>query len=193
MDLPVVIFIGYSGCGKGTQSALLMDHSTLYLQTGKLFRDLSEQNSLTGNLVKQYLSTGRRLPDFLAVWNWGRVLVEQIANYQRILLDGAPRSLTEAQALDSAFDFYQLQPRTIFFLKVSREWATDRLRERGRDDDLNLADIARRLDWFEESVAPALDFFRDHPAYRFVELDGERPIEVIHEEILQFLNDHHQN
>ncbi len=188
-----VVLVGRSGCGKGTQSAELLKYlgerspevPVIYIQTGKLLRELiSTGRGETVDRARRLMETGGRFPDFLAVWNWSQPLVANFTGHEHIVIDGAPRSLLEAQMLGTAFAFYGRQPATIFHLAVSHDWAVERLRGRGRADDLSAADIEARLTWFESEVQPAIDFFRSRPEYRFVEVNGEQPIEAVHQEII---------
>ena len=188
----VTIFIGRSGCGKGTQADLLLKHfarrepatPNLYLVTGDRFRELVGGSGLTSRLVGEWLSRCERLPDFLAVWNWADWFQTKYQAGARVVIDGAPRSPREAELLLGALDFYQLPPPTVIHLAVSHDWAKARLLGRGRADDREEADVERRLAWFETEVAPALAFLKNRPEVRVLEVNGERPVEVIHQEIV---------
>ena len=48
-------------------------------------------------------------------------------------------------------------------------------------------EIKKRLEWYETDVVPAINFYRDNPKYHFLEVDGERAVEEINEEILSRL------
>src|SRR6185436_8764223 len=109
-----ILFIGRSGCGKGTQAKLLLEYlqknepaPEIYLETGKLLRTLADGSSLTSRRTKEMLAGGERMPDFLAIWNWGGVFVNQFTGAEHIIIDGACRSRLEAEALVTAFEFYQ--------------------------------------------------------------------------------------
>ena len=185
------IFTGRSGCGKGTQSKLLMDYvkkidsrPVLYIQTGNHFRNLINSNSRTSNLAREVSERGERHPDFLAVWIWSSLFVEKFTGKEHIIVDGAPRSALEAEMLHTAFNFYNIKP-TIIYLNVTREWSAKRMRNRGRSDDADLGKINSRLDWFEKDVIHAVDFFKKNKEYyNFIEIKGERPIKVVHQEVI---------
>jgi adenylate kinase family enzyme len=49
---------------------------------------------------------------------------------------------------------------------------------------INPEEIERRLNWFETDVIPAVEYFRQHSKYNFVEVNGDQPVEVIHKELL---------
>ena len=82
MELQTFIFIGRSGCGKGTQVGLLQeyikkqDHNRqiLYIETGERFRQFIKEHSLSSRLAAEIYKTGNRQPDFIAVWMWSPFL-----------------------------------------------------------------------------------------------------------------------
>jgi adenylate kinase len=185
------VFIGRSGCGKGTQAKLLIEelgqkdaeHPVYYLETGKRFRDFIAQEGYTNDLARVTMNAGRRQPDFLAIWMWSHHFVEDLKGTEHLVIDGTPRSLQEAQVLDNAFTFYNRAPVTIIHLNVSRGWSEKHLLARGRTDD-SKDDIKARLDWYEKDVEPAVEFFRKHDRFHFIEVNGEQPIEVVQQEII---------
>ncbi len=194
MQPHIFIFMGRSGCGKGTQADLLMkllrekDPNTpvLYLETGAKFREFIKGGSYSSKRSAEVYATGARQPDFLAIHFWADFLIDSFEGHEHIVADGTPRSLPEAQLLIQAFNFYNRIPH-IIYLDVSRDWAVDRLTARGRIDDVKPEEIAKRLDWFDTDVAPAVDFFRTHPQAKFYELSGERTVEEIHVDLMEKL------
>lgn len=188
------IFTGRSGCGKGTQANLLIKFlesknpgiPNLHIESGKLFREIAVAPGYTNGLIKNGLESGARLPDFLAVWNWSRVLVEKFTGQENIIFDGAPRSLLEAQAIGTLINFYPDLSATVIYLNIGRETALKRMNGRGRHDDSH-EDMERRLDWFEADVQPAVDFLRSDARFKFLDIDGEPPPEAIHQAIVSQL------
>lgn len=187
------IFIGRSGCGKGTQADLLQKylkqtdpgHEIFYLETGNRFREFIKGDSLSSKLSLEISRSGDRQPDFLAVWMWSHLFVEGLKGDESIIIDGTPRSINEARVLDSAIRFYKRNPATVVYLNVSRAWAEKRLAERGRTDDRSMAEVKKRLDWFETDVMPAVEHLQKHTEYRFLDINGEQPMEEVHQEILR--------
>lgn len=186
------VFVGRSGCGKGTQANLLLEvlkakdptRPQLYIETGKNFRSFVETPGFTSSLTKEVISSGGRLPDFMAVWNWSRILVDQYTGQENLVFDGIARSKPEAEMLVTAAPFYNWVEPTIIHVAVSNEWSRARLLARGRGDD-NKADIERRLAWFDAEVVPGLEYLKTNPTFKFVEVFGERPIAEIHQDILK--------
>ena len=193
MSPQTFIFIGRSGCGKGTQADLLQKYiktqdpgrEIFYLETGSRFRDFIKGDSLSSKLSLDISHRGDRQPDFLAVWMWAHLFVENLKGNEHVIIDGMPRSINEANVLDSAIRFYNRVPAYVVYLNVSRSWAEDRLQSRGRADDQHKDGIKRRLDWFETDVVPAVEHLRQHSEYRFFDINGEQPIEEIHKEIIK--------
>jgi len=193
MDLKTFIFIGRSGCGKGTQAKLLIEYlnnnktadEIFYLQTGQYFRDFVTKDGLPNKMANEIMEAGGRQPDFLAVWIWANAFLENVKNKEHLIIDGTPRSLNEARVLDTAIKFYKREKPTIIYMDVSREWSEERLLARGRADDLEIEDIRKRLDWFEDDVIPAVDFYRDNSEYNFLNIKGEQTIEEVHGEIMK--------
>jgi adenylate kinase len=191
MQPQIFVFMGRSGCGKGTQADLLMkalkekDPSTpiLYLETGKKFREFITGPSFSSKRSAEVYATGERQPDFLAIHFWADFLIDSFEGHEHIVADGTPRSLPEAHLLAQAFNFYHRIPN-IIYIDVSRDWAVDRLTSRGRMDDLKPEEIAKRLDWFDTDVMPAVDFFRAHPKVNFCEVKGGRTIEEVHQDLM---------
>lgn len=196
MDLQTIIFIGRSGAGKGTQSnhlnTLLKEQqasvSVLYIETGAYFRKHAQESGYTWDRARESGEMGKRQPEFLAIWMWAQALIDSVKGNEHIVVDGMPRSLDEAKILDTAFSFYGRENPTVVFLNVSRQWAEDRLRGRGRPDDVNSDVVARRLAWFDEDVAPAVEYYRNNPTYHFLNINGEQAPEKVFDDVLKGLN-----
>lgn len=191
--LQTIIFIGRSGCGKGTQADLLRerikkhdseDRQILYVETGDHFRRFIGGESYSSKLSKEIYNRDERQPDFLACWMWTKVLLEELHENMHLVFDGAPRALDEAEILTSALRFYGREKPTVIYLNVSRQWSEERLLSRGRLDDVNLAKIDKRLDWFDKDVMPAVEYFKKNAYYRFFEINGEQTIQQVHAEII---------
>ncbi len=188
------IIFGPSGSGKGTQAHLLIDllkkidseRKVMYIETGQRFREFADSGSYTATLVKGVMSTGALLPEFLPIWMWTEILVHDFAGNENIIFEGVSRREHEAPILDSAMRFYKRENPYVISINVSKEWATQRLNARGRYDDTP-ADIIERLNWYDKNVIPAIEFFKNDPYYKILEINGEQSIEDVHKEIVQKL------
>ena len=184
------IFIGRSGCGKGTQIDLLSeklkkdspDIGINYISTGKDLRKFWEGDTYTHKLSKEIVEKGELQPEFLVTYLWGKDLVEYMNGNEHLVLDGTPRRLNEAEVLDSAIRFYKRENPIVIYLNVSREWSIDKLLKRGRHDD-GIEQIEKRLDWFDAEVISAIDYLKNNSIYTVLDINGEQNIEEVFNEI----------
>lgn len=191
--LYTVIFIGRSGCGKGTQADLLMNRineldshkrQILYVETGDRFRSFIRDEGYSSKLSKIIYEKDTRQPDFLACYMWGEMLISELEKDMHIVFDGAPRSLPEAAIISTAMEFYKREQPTVIYINVSRQWSEDRLLGRGRMDDTSLTKINKRLDWFDKDTLPVIEYFKTNKLYKFIEVNGEQPIEKVCSDII---------
>ena len=194
MNPQTVIFIGRSGCGKGTQAGLFKDwlhkedihkNQILYVETGDRFRKFINGENFSAKLSKEFYEEDKRQPDFLACLMWGNMLVEELEENMHVVFDGAPRSLPEAHLVTTAFEFYKRNRPTIIHIDVSREWSEKRLLARGRSDAKTISKIIKRLNWFDADVIPALEYFKKTPMYKYIQVNGEQSIEKVHADIME--------
>lgn len=199
--LHTIIFIGRSGSGKGTQAALLRDRihirdahkrQIIYIETGDRFRNFIRENSYSSSIAKKIYEAGGRQPDFLACYMWASMLIDELHPDTHLMFDGAPRSRAEAELVTTALDFYERKDPVVVYINVGRKWSEDRLLSRGRSDDKSLAKINERLNWFDTSVLPAIEYFRSNPRYQFIEINGEQAIEKVHKDIVTALEYRHE-
>ncbi len=194
MSPQTFIFIGRSGCGKGTQAELLQKYvkekdsngEIFYLETGQNFREFIKGDSFSSRLASKIYKNGDRQPDFLAIWMWAHILVNQFKGNEHAFFDGITRSLPEAETFTTAMEFYNRKVNVVY-INVSRQWSEDRLRSRGRVDDVDGAEVNKRLDWFDKDSMPAVEYFKTHDLYNVLEINGEQTIEKVHTDILEQL------
>ena len=189
------IFIGRSGCGKGTQAKLLIDklkednpeRPVLYIESGDRFRTFVSGTSHSSRLAKEIMDKAERQPDFLAIWNWSHLLVENLMGDEHLIFDGTPRSKLEAEALHTALRFYGRGRVNVVYVDISIEETKKRMIARGRLDDKRPGDIEKRLAWFDSDVLPAIDYYKASDDYRLIHLNGEQTIEVVQSDLQQQL------
>ncbi|MFA6554692.1 MAG: nucleoside monophosphate kinase [Candidatus Paceibacterota bacterium] len=194
MKLQSFIFIGRSGCGKGTQIKLLMDalkkkdpeHDILYIYTGQEFRKFIKGESATQKVSKVLYETGGLMPEFLTVHMWATPLIENYKGNQHLIFDGTPRKFHEAGVLNSIFNFYGLEKPWVVHLEISPEEAMKRLSLRQRLDDKE-EDVTKRLAWYKTDVEPTIEYYKGNPNYNFLQIDGQRTPEAIHEDIVKIV------
>ena len=188
----VFIFLGRSGCGKGTQADLLVQHfckvgdklcKTLHIESGALIREFSQGDSQTQKKTNFVMAEGLLIPEAVAVSLWMGYLNDNFTGVENLVFDGTPRKLHEAQLLDDILKFYEFEKPTVISVNVSRAWSEKRLMGRARKDD-NPDSIKKRLEWYETDVVPTMDYYRGSPHYNFVDINGEQPIDDVQNEIL---------
>jgi len=194
MDFFTIIFMGRSGCGKGTQVNKLIEHissvdkhNVLHLEVGGRFRAFIKEDTYASRLANEISESGGLQPEFLSIWAWSGELVQNLNPENHLIIDGAPRRLSEAKILESVFKFYNRGKIQIVYLNVSKDWAIERMKARGRKDDVEMDDVMTRMNWFDTDVVAALDYYRAHKSHLFHDINGEQSIEDVHKEILNSL------
>ncbi len=193
MQPQTFVFIGRSGCGKGTQVELLKkvlaekdpSGEMLHLETGLKFREFIEGDGYSNKLSHEIAISGNRQPDFLAIRFWSDFLVDSFKGNEHVICDGICRSLLEAQSFTTAMKFYNRKP-IVVYINVSRAWSKERLFARARADDDNKG-IDKRLDWFDKDTSHAIKYFNMNNQYTLLDINGEQTIEEVHKEVMEKL------
>ena len=122
-----IVLLGPPGAGKGTQAQLLVkDMDLAYISTGDLFRKHLGQGTPLGLKAKEYMEHGELVPDEITT----EMVLEQIATFdegKNCLLDGYPRNLAQAQALDEALSKDGKQVDKVLSIAVPEEELVRRL------------------------------------------------------------------
>jgi len=193
MSLHTVIFIGRSGSGKGTQAHILKDRihkhdlekrHILYVESGERFRKFIRGETWSATLSREIYEADLLQPAFLGSFMWSGQLIEELEGNMHLVMDGVARKKVEAEMLTTALEFYKREKPTVIHINVSRPWSEEKLLARGRSDDRSLSKITKRLDWFDKDVLPVIEYFKNNPFYRFIEIDGEQTIEEVQAEIV---------
>ena len=187
----VCIFIGRSGCGKGTQVELFMKNlekinglKTLHIETGSLLRKLATETSYTALMTKDIIGNGGLMPESIVINLWVNYLINNYTGKENLIFDGAPRKLPEAILLDGTLQFYGIKKYKVIHINTSKKWATERLLARGRSDDTKEG-IAKRMHWYDTEVMKSINFFKKNKNCEFVDVNGEQTIEKVHEELMR--------
>ncbi|OGS12884.1 MAG: adenylate kinase [Elusimicrobia bacterium RIFOXYA2_FULL_58_8] len=123
-----VILLGYPGSGKGTQAKVLAQKFGLFhVSTGDIFREELAKKTPLGQEVAGYLSAGRLVPDKLVL----EVLKTRLATETRgLLFDGFPRTVEQAEGLDSWLDSRSMAVDAVIFINVPEAEVAKRLGDR---------------------------------------------------------------
>ncbi|MGD9721865.1 MAG: adenylate kinase [Pirellulales bacterium] len=171
-----IVFLGPPGVGKGTQASRLAKHLGIaHLSTGEMLRQAAAEQSPVGVQSQKYLLAGKLVPDEVMV-----DLVEERLKKpdcaDGYLLDGFPRTLVQAQALDVMLARQGPPLSGVLDLQLDNEILMQRLMARGRADDR--PDVIReRLAQYARQTAPLSDYYRGRGVLHAVD-GGGTPDEV---------------
>ena len=183
-----LLVLGPQGSGKGTQASRLSEAYVIpHISTGEMFRAAITARTELGRRVEPILASGELVPDDLTV----QLIRERVAEpdaERGFVLDGFPRNLAQAEALDAMLAGIGRGLDAVLFLAISDDVAVERLRgrarEEGREDDAPDA-IARRLELYHEQTEPVAERYR--ASGKLVSIHAERTIEQVTAEIAEAL------
>jgi adenylate kinase len=175
-----VVVLGLPGAGKGTQAQLMSARAGLpHIATGDMIRTMKEEDSPLGRELRAVYDRGDLVSDELMV-DLIRARLAQPDTDEGFILDGFPRTLAQAEALDAALEELGRGLSVVLRFVLPDEVAVERLHGRaqseGRTDDT--ADvILHRLEVFHRETAPVVGYYRDRGL--LVDVDADRPVEEI--------------
>jgi len=170
-----LVLLGPPGSGKGTQAALLSEkYGIPAISTGDVLRAQVEAGTPLGKRVKAYIDRGELVPDSLVVdLIQHRLLAD---TQQGFILDGFPRTLPQAQALDTMLAALDRPLDAVLYLQVDPQAVRERLGQRHRGDDRQSV-IDHRLDVFLDQTAPLISYYEREGKLKLI--DGSQPPEVV--------------
>ena len=153
-----IVFIGPPGAGKGTQAErLVKTFDMAHLSTGDMLRAARDARTEVGKKAEQYMSAGQLVPDDIIV----SIIVERLEApdcSKGYLLDGFPRTIAQAEALDLRLTVKNTPLHAVLELQVPEEELFDRLAGRGRADDKPDV-IKQRLLAYRQQTEPLLQYY----------------------------------
>ena len=202
-----IIIFGPQGSGKGTQAKMLADRYGIpHISTGDIFREVAKRKDALGLEVKKVMDQGALCSDALT----NEVMkhrLEDVDCAEGFILDGYPRTLAQAEALD---EFSMID--SVIVLEISDEAAVSRLSNRRQcpkcrritdvSEGVNCAKcgaklvqraddtpelIKKRLDDYHEITQPLLEYYKPRDIVYFI--DGEQKPEKVFRNILEVLGD----
>jgi adenylate kinase len=185
-----LILLGPPGAGKGTQAQRLMEkHGIVQLSTGDMLRAAVKAGTPVGLKAKDVMARGELVSDEIVVG----IIQDRIAEPDCVngfILDGFPRTVAQAEALDAMLARQGLKLDAVIELKVDEAILVDRIEKRVaemtargepvRADD-NAESLKKRLDAYRAQTAPVSDYYASKKALRTV--DGMAPIDAVTESI----------
>jgi adenylate kinase len=157
-----LMILGAPGSGKGTQGKLLADHLGIpQVSTGALLRSAVQRGTPLGSEAKGYMDRGLLVPDSVVLGLIREILDSREAT-QGVLMDGFPRTVPQAQAVDRILAERAARVDRVLLLEVEEQELVTRLLGRaakeGRSDD-NLESIKRRLTVYHDQTAPLVAYY----------------------------------
>jgi adenylate kinase len=179
-----VLLLGSQGAGKGTQAQRISEaYGVPHVATGDILRAAMAAGTELGLKVKPIYDSGHLVPDDLMIGIIRERLAEDDTE-QGFILDGFPRNLAQAQALDTMLGNIGRVLDAILFFAVSDEIGMERALSRaaleGRADDTREV-IARRLEIYHRETEPIVEHYRT--TGKLVPLHADRSIEQVWSEI----------
>jgi len=210
-----ILIVGPPASGKGTQAEKLIEKFNLtHVEMGGLLRSISEEETLLGQKVKEYLEEGKLVTDDIVVEVVNNYL-QSIGRLDGILFDGFPRIVSQAEYFEKFMQEKGIKLEAVVYLTLPPEEILKRLLNRrtcekcgkvfnlvtkppkteGTCDFCSGKLIVRsdetpekskvRIEWFEKEVLPMIEFYKQKGMVE--EIDGDRPIEVIFADIVERL------
>ncbi len=179
-----LLFLGPPGAGKGTQAQrLAASHGLLHLSTGDLLRAEVQAGSDLGQQVEAVMANGELVSDDLVL----AIVRSRLEQHQQgWLLDGFPRNLVQAEALDRLLADLDQRIERVVLMELDDGLLIERLLARGRADD-NEQVIRHRLEVYRQQTAPLIEHYRQLGLLEAVEAAGS--VEAIGERISALLAD----
>jgi adenylate kinase len=179
-----VLLLGVQGSGKGTQAKrIASDYGLAHIATGDILRSAIAEGTEMGARVQPILERGDLVPDDLMI-ELIRARLQADDAREGFILDGFPRTMAQAEALDTMLAELERPLSVVFELQVPDEVAAERLRRRaeleGRADDTPEA-IRNRIDLYHQETEPLVSHYR--LAGNLVGIHGDRPENEVFAEI----------
>ena len=176
-----IVLFGKPGAGKGTQAEFLKEKYNLtHLSTGDIFRFNIKNDTDLGQLAKTFMDKGDLVPDEVTI----KMLQTEVDKNQQVagfLFDGFPRTIAQAEALDTFLSTKKEEITATVALEANDEILIQRLLERGktsgRPDDQDEEKIRNRYEEYNEKTAPLMNYYKKQG--KFHSVDGIGSIQEV--------------
>jgi len=210
-----IVLLGPPGVGKGTQAKILSERTKLaHISSGDMFRENLKNQTELGKLAQTYMTRGELVPDDVTIGMIHDRLNRSDCKNGAIL-DGFPRTPTQADALESILDEFNGQVDAVPVIVVAENELVERLsnrwtcrasghifngktnppKETGKcdfdaselyqRDDDTAATVKHRIQVYMNQSLPLISYYRERG--KLVEIDGMRPIEEVTQALMDAL------
>jgi adenylate kinase len=187
-----LILLGPPGCGKGTQAQILQDRfGAVQLSTGDMLRAAVKAGTELGKQAEAIMNAGKLVPDDLIV----SMIAERIDEpdcANGFILDGFPRTVAQAEALDAMLTEKGLKLDHVIELKVDEAVLFARIEGRASESggaaraDDNPETLKKRLTVYRDQTAPILPYYRE--TGRLKSVDGMQSIDEVTAQLVAILD-----
>ena len=183
-----IIIFGPPGAGKGTQAKYLVKKfNSVQISTGDMLREEIKKDTDIGKRIINNMNDGKFVEDEIV----NKLLEKIISNSKKmnkLIFDGYPRTINQAENLESMLTKFNQKIDYVFFLNVNKDSIINRIEKRKilenrSDDDATI--ILKRYDTYMKITKPVLDFYSSRN--NFYEIDGSEEIKVISSKIEEIL------
>ena len=176
-----IVIFGKPGSGKGTQANFLKEKYSLYhISTGDLFRKNISNKTKLGIEAKSFLDNGDLVPDSVTI----KMLENEVLSNKQVkgyIFDGFPRTLAQAESLDTFLNSINLKINATIALDVDENELIIRLLDRGkttnRSDDQDLEKIKNRFNEYNIKTSILINFYNKQG--KFYSVDGKGSVDDI--------------
>ncbi|WP_438616893.1 adenylate kinase [Pampinifervens florentissimum] len=211
-----MVFLGPPGSGKGTQAKKLSQElGLMHISTGDILRDAVKNQTELGKKAKEYMDRGELVPDNLMI-----ALIEEVMPKEGgFILDGFPRTVPQALALEEMLRGYKRDVDKVFLFDLSEEVVVERLsgrltcsqcgavyhrkynppKQEGvcdlcggkliQREDDKEEVVRRRYRVYKEQTSPLVEFYQKKN--KLIRLDASQDIQEVNKRLLEVLRDGH--
>ncbi|PPR36741.1 MAG: adenylate kinase [Alphaproteobacteria bacterium MarineAlpha8_Bin1] len=183
-----IVLLGPPGCGKGTQSRILVDNLNFkQLSTGDLLRNETEdKNSKYGKKILDIMKKGELVSDEIVI----ELIIKKMEElkHNNVVFDGFPRNISQAKVLDDSLSKISLDLDNAILIDVKFDILEDRIRSRISESDIknkrqddNLETLLNRIEVYKENTFPIVKYYEEKSLLSRV--DGMSSIEQVSKKI----------
>ena len=187
-----IVLLGPPGCGKGTQSKILVDKFSFFqLSTGDLLREQTmNKNSPYGKEINEIMQRGDLVTDEIVI----NLIIDKVLSLkdENIIFDGFPRNINQAEVLDQSLREFSIDLDHAILFEVDFKILEERIQKRiaeSVDDkrlDDNLETLLKRIEVYKNNTLPIVDFYKKKKILKTI--NGMESIEIVNKEILKIIS-----